>query len=151
MSTTSNEMGTWFLKDKEGKIFNLSGPWGKSKCQLKNPLNCRLPFLSHSPNYLIFLEIGWSSYCMGMGRVWGGNSNLGKPIFGEKRFWLLGQVNTKNACPFGHKTTFSIFPHHSPSRGLPSCNWGFMCVHPSRWESFSSFFACPEIRFGIVQ
>ena len=107
---------------------------GKSKCQWKNPLNCRLPFLSHSPNHLILPKIGWNSYCTRMERVWGGNSNLGKPIFGEKCFWLLGQVNTKNACPFGHTTTFSIFPHHSPS-----CSWSFMCVHPSHGESFFSF------------
>ena len=118
MSATNNEIGAWLREDKEGEIFNLSGPWGKSQCQWKNPLNCQLPFLSHSPNHLIFQEIGWSSYFMGMGRVWGLNSNLGKPIFGEKRFWLFGQVNTKNACPFGHTTTFSIWSYQSSLRHL---------------------------------
>ena len=40
-----------FPKDKEGEIFNLWGQWEK-------PSNNQLPFLSHSPNHLIMLEIG---------------------------------------------------------------------------------------------
>ena len=47
-----------FPKDKEGGIFNLWGQWEKSKCQSENPSNSQLPFLSHSPNHLILLEIG---------------------------------------------------------------------------------------------
>ena len=99
-------MGAWFPKHRGGGIFNLWGQWGKSKCQWKNPSNCELPFLSHSPNHLILLEIGWVSYCMRMGKVWKLEIWIwGKPIFGEKHFLLLGQVNTQNACPFGHTPT----------------------------------------------
>ena len=92
-------MGAWFPKDKEGDIFNLWGQWGKSKCQWEKPSNSQLPFLSHSPNHLILPKIGWSSYCMGMGRVWAGNSNLGKTLFWGKSFLTFGARKHPKCMP----------------------------------------------------
>ena len=126
-------MGALFPKDKEGGIFNLWGQWGKSKCQWDNPWNSQFPFLSHSSNHFILPEIGWSSYCMGMGRVWAWISNLGKT-----HFWLLGQQNTQNACPFARTPTFFIYSHRE-SLGV---------VLPSRFCSFSS--SCMPINPFLV-
>ena len=47
---------------------------------------------------------------------------------------MLGKAFSSHYSPIN-----SIFLTHSPSRGLPSCSWIFLCVHPSRWESFSLF------------
>ena len=78
---------------------------------------------------------------MGMGRVW-----VGKFEFGEKRFWLLGQVNTQNACPFGHTPMPSISSCREmlgadlPSRFCLQCvlhSWFW-----SSWELHSRFWSC---------
>ena len=55
-------------------------------------------------------------------RIWG------KPILGEKRFWILGQFNTQNACPFGHTSTSSISSRReSLGANLPSWFLSAVC------------------------
>ena len=88
-----------FLKIKGGGIFNLWGQWGKAKCQRENQWNSQPPFLSHSPNHLILAKIGWSSYCMGMGRVWAGNSNLGETHFWGKSILTFGASKHPKCMP----------------------------------------------------
>ena len=131
-------MGAWFTKDKEGEIFNLWGQWGKAKCQRENPWNSQLPFLSHSPNHLILAEIGWSSYCMGMGGEWEGNSNLGKTHFWGKTFLTFGARKHPKCMPiwpYTHVLNFSslkeaweLFYLHNFTCGMFSfTNWAPGC------------------------
>ena len=63
-----------FLRIRGG-IFKPLGQWGKYKCQRENPSNCKLHFLSYSPNHLLLPEIGWVGYCMGWARYESPNSN----------------------------------------------------------------------------
>ena len=120
-----------FPKDKEGEIFNLWGQWGKAKCQWENPSNSQLPFLSHSPNHLIMLEIGWSSYCMGMGRVWACISNLGKTVF---YFWGKKTPKMHAHLPIHPRSSFS----HAGK--------AWQLFYPHVFAHFPHI-ACPEIRF----
>ena len=78
---------------------------------------------------------------MGVGRVWARKFEFGEnPFFGKNIFLLLGQVNTQNACPFGH--TYKFF-FSSPSgilwvvltsRFLP------VCVHLHDFGLLAIFF-----------
>ena len=130
-------MGAWFPKDKEGEIFNLWGQWRKAKCQWENPSNSQLPFLFHSPNHLIMPEIGWSSYCMGMGRVWARKFEFrGIPIFEKNVFDFWGKLAPKMHA--------HLVIH--PCSPFSSCSEAWDLFLPSCFAHFPHL-ACPEIRF----
>ena len=63
---------------------------GKFQMSKGEPIKPSTTHFVFFPNHLIMPEIGWSSYCMRKGRVWAGNSNLGKTHFLGKNifeFW----------------------------------------------------------------
>ena len=108
VNATLKRWGHDFLSIRGG-IFKPLIQWGKAKCQGENPSSYQPPFLSYSPNHLFMLEIGWGSYCMGMGRVWQSKFELEKPsIFGKHDFDFWGKLTPKNACPFCCSPTSSI-------------------------------------------
>ena len=103
------------------------GQWGKAKCLWENPSSCQLPFFSFSPiiyfcQNVVELVIAWNGKSMGK------NSNWAETHFWKTCSDFLGKENAQKRMPFCHASTFSIFPHHSPSR------WGF-------WEQLE-FFLC---------
>ena len=76
-----------------------------------------------------------------MGRVWAKNSNWAETHFWKTCSDFLGKENAQKRMPFCHASTFSIFPHHSPSR------WGFweqleffLCLFIPRFWWLASFF-----------
>ena len=102
--------------------------WGKAKHLWENPPNCQLPFLSFSPiiyfcQNVVELVIAWNGKSMGK------KIRIGqRTIFWKTCSDFLGKENAQKRIPSCHASTFSIFPHHSPS-----C-WGF-------WEQLE-FFLC---------
>ena len=134
-------MRAWFPKDKgEGVIFNLWGQRGKAKCQRENPWNSKLHVLSHSPNQLILLEIGWSSYCMGMGGVWAGNLNLGKTHFWGKSILTFGASKHPKMHAIGIYIHVLHFYLMHGSLGDVSPPWVFLWyVSPSRFGLLGIF------------
>ena len=137
-------MGAWFPKDKGG-IFKPLSQWGKAKCQREDPSNCQLPILSFVPNHLFLPEIGWGSYCIGMGRVWT-NSNWAEHPFWKNMFWLNRQVRTQkfithplcihilsSSCISG---ALGVFPH------ALTCKQAGIFLHALMRLSFLTVSAC---------
>ena len=67
-------------------------------------------------------------------------------------FLLLGQVNTQNACPFGHTSTFFIFLLMQGSLGVVSPPWFFLWyVSPSQFGLLSIFLIIIHPRWGSLK
>ena len=112
-----------FIRIKGGWYSNLWANGENPNVKGITHQNCQLPFLSHSPNHLVLTKIGWSSYCMGMGRVWAWISNLGKIIFyfwGKKTPKMHAHLLIHTRSSFAHAGkswelfylhVFAHFPH----------------------------------------
>ena len=111
---------------------------GKRQISKGEPIS-QLPFLSHSPNHLILPKIGWSSYCMGMGRVWARKLEFGEnPFLGKNVFDFWGKKTPKMHAHLAIHPRFPFFLTILLHVGFLHVDEA-SCVHPSRWESFSSF------------
>ena len=92
---------------------------GKIQLSKGEPLKTiNYPFLVFFPNHLFLPEIGWGSYCMGMGRVWEKN-DLGRAPILEKCVLTSWEKNPKlyaNSTIPPHFSLTRVFgaPVHSP-------------------------------------
>ena len=125
--------------------------WGKAKCQRENPSNCQLPFLSHSPNHLLLLEIGWVDYCMGWERYDSPKFELEKPLVFKKH--ILTPWASKNPKTFAHSnmlTRFHVFLTIFLHVGLlEAAGTSCVCIHSCFWL-FTYFSLGWEIIFVII-
>ena len=132
-----------FLRIRGGYL--TFGPVGKSQMSKGEPIkNVNCPFLVFFPNHSFLPEIGWGSYCMGMGRVWekiriGQNTHYWKMCFD-----FMGKKTPKNICPFPHAFTFSSFltfwggvvGHFGLSILIKRGVFNFHDHSPTRWSFF---------------
>ena len=120
-------MGAWFLRIKGGGYLTFGANGEKKNFherthQTINYLSCLFPQLFIFGQNVVELVIAWNGKSMGK------NSNWAEIHFWKTCSDFLSKENAQKCMPFFHASTFSIFPHHSPSR------WRF-------WEQLE-FFLC---------